>query len=396
MEAQNTEMLAALPAAHGAEPQAAPTQAPIAAPRHVKAAPSLRLVGDALTLVDPPQAPGADWDEALARIAAWLAIAVKRVPAADRSAGLRQLARWPVGAAAPSAPVFAPWLVQSCLAFQDRRSLRGMLRADWVASYLWDPCAAAPRGSRALDVVLISPHPAACRAEEECDANLPGTRLLRGMIDAAVAEGRRRIAIVGHDRCRSVVTRQLLAAGPMPRDEAPAIEVIAIEEAVVRLAQDAAAWDAIIVLPELRSLVFAMLAKVSGISAPWPMAWHRQDRLLLLCGETAGQAAPDQPLDSALLVQALALAAARAGNPFAARRLADGWARLRDRGMVTPTRGSPAPYARQASDAEFVEWLCREPAEAGRSVAAWKALAPSDQPAAAERPPVRLALVTEG
>lgn len=392
MEAHNTDMLAASPSGLAAGSAEAPT----AGRRNARPGPTLRLVGDALTLVDPGEAPGAEWDEALANITEWLGIGVQRVPAADRSAGLRQLARWPVVAAAPSAPVFAPWLAQSCLAFQDRRSLRAMLRADWVASYLWDPCAAAPRGARAVDVMLISPHPAACRTEEECDANLPGARLLRRMIAAAATQGRRRIAIVGHDRCRSVVTRQLLAAGPMPGEDAPALEVVAIEEAVVRLAQDAAAWDAIIVLAELRSLVFAMLAKVSGIGAPWPMTWHRQDRLLLVCGETAGPAAPNQPLDAALLVQALALAAASGGHSFAPRRLSEAWARLRDRGMVTPTRGSPAPYARQTSDAEFVEWLCREPAEAGRAVTGWKALGPLDPVAPAERPPARLALVTEG
>jgi hypothetical protein len=158
-----------------------------------------------------------------------------------------------------------------------------------------------------------------------------------------------------------------------------------------------AGWDAIIVLPELRSLIFAMLAEATGIAGPWPMVWHRQG-LALVCGETAGQAAANGSLDAALLVQSLALAAQAGGNGFAARRLSAGWARLRDRGLVTPSRGSPAPYVNALSDAAFLNHLCAEPETHARPTTAWKATALSardaDRPEG-PRSPVQLALVGE-
>ena len=42
----------------------------------------------------------------------------------------------------------------------------------------------------------------------------------------------------------------------------------------------------------------------------------------------------------------------------AARRLHEACVRLRDNGVVTPSRGSPAPYVNTRSDAEFVSLIC--------------------------------------
>jgi hypothetical protein len=343
---------------------------------------NLTLVCNSLALADPEETPNAEWDGAMMQLFDWLNLDILRIPQ-ERSQTLRQRARWPWGnRTAPEAPVFAPWLSHSCLAFQDPRGVRELFPARWVASYLWDPCAGRLGRTTAIDVMLASPHPAACRLDEDACASLPGNRLLQDMIGAVHAEGRSRVAVIGYERSRSVTARQLLAIKPTLPGTALDLEVLTIEETLPRLAANPACWDAIIVLPELRSLVFAMLTELSGIRGPWPMVWHSQG-LAIICGETARPAPTNGPLDAALLAQALALAARGGANAFAARRLSESWARLRDRGVVTPTRGSPAPYATQVSDADVIARLCDGPAPGGRSVAAWKAMnALAPEPAA--------------
>lgn len=357
----------------------------------------LALVDDTLALAAPPGEPNPQWHAATEQLLAWLDVRVAQ--AKHRPAEIRQRVKWPWGAGARSAaPAFAPWIAHACTAFQDPRGVKDLIPARWMASYLWDPrCSSRLVTRGVIDVMLISPHPARCRHDEESCAALPDARLLLEMIGAARAEGRRRIAIVGHARSRSVSARQLLAAGPVLRDAPADLEVLAIEEALVRLAVEPACWDAIIVLPELRSLVFALLAEQTGIGGAWPMVWHGQG-LSLVCAETSGRVAPDGALDAALLVQALALVLRAGGKAPAARRLAGAWARLRDRGLVTPTRGSPAPYCTQTGDAEFVAELCRSPDAGGRPLPEWQAMGLPDSPrdgSAAARGPVRLALVAE-
>lgn len=357
----------------------------------------LALVDDALALAAPPGEPSPRWHAATEQLLSWLDVRVAQ--AKDRPAEIRQRVKWPWGAGArPAAPAFAPWIAHACTAFQDPRGVKDLIPARWVASYLWDPhCSSRLVTRGVIDVMLISPHPARCRQDEESCVALPDARLLLEMIGAARAEGRRRIAIVGPARSRSVSARQLLAARPMLRDAPADLEVLAIEEALVRLAVEPGCWDAIIVLPELRSLVFALLAELTGIGGAWPMVWQRQG-LVLVCGETLGAIAPDGALDAALLVQGLALVLRAGGKAPAARRLAGAWARLRDRGLVTPTRGSPAPYCTQTGDAEFLAELCRSPEATGRPLPEWQTMLlpadPEDRSAAA-REPVRLALVAE-
>jgi hypothetical protein len=125
------------------------------------------------------------------------------------------------------------------------------------------------------------------------------------------------------------------------------------------------------------------------------MVWHGKG-LALVCGETLTPAAPNGPLDAALLVQALSLVTRNGGKAPAARRLTEAWARLRDRGMVTPTRGSPAPYSVQVEDAAMVEELCRHSDLTGRPVPTWKAMSLmlTEDSAAAMRP-ARLELVPD-
>lgn len=371
--------------------EGAPAQTPRAAQR-----PGLALVDDRLVLAAPAEPAPAAWQDAIAGVAAWLNVGI--LPLDDQTPGLRQRLKWPRGSGTMiAAPVFAPWLSHACTAFQDPRGVRDLPPARWVASYLWDPCCHSRllKGS-AADVMLVSPHPAACRTDEESAAPLPGMTLLQEMIGAAHAEGRSRIAIIGHERARSVTARQLLATKATLPAGSLELEVLAIEDALPRLTADPTGWDAIIVAPELRSLVFAMLAQLTGVSGAWPMVWHGKG-LVLVCGETATPVASSASIDAALLVQAFALAARNGGKVLAARRLADVWARLRDGGLVTPSRGSPAPYCMQTDDGGFIGELCRTTTPIGRPVAAWKALAAGleERGPAALREPPRLALVAE-
>ncbi|MCX9148514.1 hypothetical protein [Erythrobacter sp. WG] len=342
-------------------------------PQSSQGQPSLSLVRNQLCLARPDEAPSAEWADAFDRVAGWAGLDIRHAPRGGAGV-LRQRAGWAWGRGAARAPIFAPWLSHPAAAFQDPRRTRDLAPARWVASYLWDPCAGRPGRTAAIDAMLVSPHPAACRMDEECGVSLPGSRLLHDMIGAAEAEGRSRIAVIGHERSRSALARHMLAGKVVPGWSGLALEVLAIEEALARLAGDPGGWDAIIVMPELRSLIVTLLAELSGIRGPWPMLWQG-DTLHLVSAETALGRAGGAPLDAALLVQSLALAARNGGNLFAARRLAEGWARLRDRGVVTETRGSPAPYVTQLSDAECLARLCAEDAAAGRPVAPWKAVA---------------------
>jgi hypothetical protein len=357
--------------------------------------PRLTVVDDRLPLAHPSVAPSPAWGDAMAQVVAWMNVRIQ--PARNTASGLKQRVKWPWGVnAGPASPVFMPWVSHACTAFQDPRSQREASPARWVASYLWDPFCCAPlvKGSLA-DVMLISPHPAACRHDEESCASMPGIGLLQDMIGAAQAQGRSRIALVGYERSRNVTARQLLSAKSRLPLGALDLEVLAIEDALARLAGNPMSWDAIIVLPELRSLIFALLARLTGIAGPWPMVWHGKG-LALVCGETALPIAPNGALDAALLIQALSLVAHNGGKASAARRLAEAWARLRDRGLVTPTRGSPAPYCKQMCDAAVVEKLCRQAEPAGRPVTMWKAMSSfSAGYGSEETGPTRLQLVAD-
>lgn len=332
--------------------------------------PNLALVLNELRVRVPDEVPNSEWRDAMTQLLSWLNLSVSHVHT-DRPQTLRQLIQRLRGSGtAPEPPLFAPWILHSCLAFQDPRAIRQIFPARWVASYLWEPQGSA---GGAVDVMLISPHPAACEHDEESYASLPGAPLLQDMICAAQAEERRRVAIIGHARTRGAIMRQYLLANTMLLEEHLDLEVIAIEEALTRLVDHAGIWDAIIVLPELRSLVFSLLAKLTAPEAAWPMTWHREG-LALLCGETSGAPTTNARLDAALLAQGLALAVRHSGNTPAAHRLSEGWARLRGRGIVTASRGSPSPSTLRVTDAAYVNIIGMQPKAPCPPIRAWKAM----------------------
>ncbi|MBI1403361.1 MAG: hypothetical protein GC147_09115 [Porphyrobacter sp.] len=317
---------------------------PEAAPRppsaRIAAGAGLRVVGKGLRLAARLGAPDADWEHALARLLGWLGIAAE-----------------PGGSAALH---FAPWAPVFPAAFRDGGA--GLPDADWAASYLFDH-GQGSAGAGVLDLVLMSAHPGSGAAR-------PGT--LAAMIRAARAESRTRIALVqpADEAGRTAsVARAHASAG-----EGAALDVLAIEEALAGLSSPRPRWDALIVSPQLRSAVFARLAQASGIGAPWPMVWHGCAGAVRICAESAAAHGAPLPLDAPLLVQALALALRQAGLGTAARDLHESAAQLRESGVVTPARGSRAPYVTSIADARFVELVCAGTTTARRAPPRWRAL----------------------
>jgi hypothetical protein len=341
-----------------------------AAPRAVRARGGLRLVSAGLRLAEPVTAPDPAWADAFAQLVDWLDVAVE--PVAPRRPG--KVAGWARAMAAPvAAPRFAPWQPISPVAFQQAAS-PDLPRADWVASYLFDHGPGGAAGAGALDLVLMSPHPARCEVEEDGAAPMPRPALFEAMIRAAREEGRTRIAIIVPSRQRNAAARQLLRADRALTREGLTIELLGIEQALGGLMPARPRWDALIVSPELRSIVFAMLARTSGIAGPWPMLWHGAGGPVLVAGEALSEAGARLPLDAALLVQALALTLHHAGMTPAALRLHESGAGLRDSGVVTPSRGSAAPYVTEIDDARFVQLVCTGAAAARRALPHWRAL----------------------
>lgn len=353
--------------------------------------PALSLVSSVqLLLADHDEVVPQDWREALDRLTAWLDLDVRHGPA-RREGALRQVAAWAApGRAIPSAPVFLPWQNASPIAFQTGDAV-GLPRAAWVASYLHDQGTGKPLNASTLDVMLASPHPSACPIDEDCGAPLPRTETLHAMLQAVWGEGRKRIAIVVDARRRNALVRQMLVAGRAVPREQQAIEILPIEDALCHLVRHAGRWDAIIVLPDLRSLIFAMLAEITGIWTPWPMLWHRRG-LAMITGEVLDEADSALPLNAPLLVQALALAAQHAGLSHAAQRLMQGAARLWDCGIITPGRGSVAPYVTEVADGEFIHQLCRGGERRSRASSSWRAIPPASPAQASNktRPALRL------
>ncbi|MBA4043888.1 MAG: hypothetical protein C0471_05645 [Erythrobacter sp.] len=338
---------------------------------------ALSLVATRFMLVQPDAAAPADWQIALDQLFGWLGLSVDRIPERAYSGG--KLARWAkAGAGAkPCAPVFAPWQAWSPAAFP-LGGLPGLPQADWTVSYLVDPGAGlGGAAARGIDLALMSPLPSACTVEDAHSARVPQPHVLRAMLRVARAQGRPRIAIIGHARQRNAIARQLLGADRALTRDQQVIDVLTIEEALRPLMAGAAPWDAVIAMPDVRSTVFTMLAETTGVNGPWPMAWYREGarpHMALITSEMAGEGQRRIALDASALVQALALYCRNAGANHAASRLYDSWARLRDGGVTTIGRASDAPYARQVSDAEAVAMLTKGLAVSKRAVLPWRAL----------------------
>lgn len=359
--------------------------------------PGLRLVESPCLMLarpSPDRTPEA-WRAGIDRLGRWLDLDFAHVPQRHAS-GLQRVTGWAAAAAsgregsAHAPPVFAPWQCWSPVSLQQPGKV-ALPCASWVGSYLYDGGNAKPLTRGAADIQLLSPLPSACLPGDGEAQPIPRPDTLRAMIDAARREERDRIVIVTDIQRHNAMIRQLLLLDRSLTRERMQIEVISIETALCRLVQDRSRWDAIIVLPDLRSLIFAMLAQLHGISSPWPMLWHHRG-VTMICAEQLDADAGDLPLDGPLLVQTLALAARQAGLSVIAGRLIQGAARLWDCGIVTPGRGSVAPYVTEVSDRDFIEQLCKGVAGGQRTVAHWRAVASGALPLAAPRP-TRLRLV---
>ncbi|MFN3864457.1 MAG: hypothetical protein ACK4RT_09280 [Erythrobacter sp.] len=349
-------------------------------------------MNDRLRLADPVAAPDPQWRAAFADLIAWLGVTVDPV-AAGRPAALCKLADWRRGAAGADRAVrFMPWQAISPVALQ-QASAAPLPHAQWIASYLFDHSVGGGRVHRKpLDLMLISPRPAACAADEAGAPALPRPALIQAMIRAARAEGRSRIAIIVPAALRNGFARQLLAGGRAFARAGLELDIIAIEQALGALTLERPAWDALIVMPRLRGIVFALLAEASAIRAPWPMLWHGSRGVELVTSEALCEAGARLPLDAPVLVQSLAITLHHAGMTAAARHLHEACVRLRDKGVVTPSRGSCAPYANTHSDAQFISLICAGMGIGSRPVPRWRALGegPAGRASAA---PVRLNLV---
>lgn len=352
----------------------------VSQPVQAIARPGLALVSASFQLAMPDQPAPDPWREGIDNLLGWLGITAEFVPAAAPRR-LPRMADWalPAASTARRVPVFAPWAGWSPSAFQ-HGGLAGLPVAQFAASYLSDHGRGlGPAQATGIDLVLMSPHPAVCAIEEAGGAPMPRADVMKAMIRAAREEGRRKLTIILHARQRNAIARQLMAADRGLTRDGLTIELITIEEALRPLKAGAAGWDAIIAMPDLRSIVFTLLAEASGIRGPWPMLWQGGEVLLVAC-EAAGEGAVRPALDAHVLIQSLALVLYHSGAIRAAGRLHEAWARLRDGGLTTPGRGSDAPYVNEIRDVDFIAMLCHGHAASKRSVKPWRALGNTETP----------------
>ncbi len=342
-------------------------------------APQLALVQTALRLAEPIGSAPQEWRAALGSLLGWLAVEVEFVsqPRPDRLPRLPGWGQRPPRVA-KGVPVFAPWSAWCPTAFQNGGSA-GLPDAEFVASYALEHHRTfAERRRGDADIMLLSPHPAACIATPDHSAMLPRAGTMRAMIRAAVAEGRERIAILVHARDRAAIHALRLAEDARLCPPGVRLEIAAIEEALPLLVADAGRWEAVIAMPDLRGMVFAMVAQTARMRGPWPMLWFERDRLVRITAEALGLheggCAGYLPLDAALLSHALTLGLREAGFEGAAVRLHTGWAQLRASGVTTAGRGDDAPYVTEVPDAEFIALVCRETVAGRRPPITWLAL----------------------
>lgn len=330
----------------------------------------LSIVSARLPLGHPAEPAPQAWQDALAALLEWTGVEAEFVPA-QPARRLPRMADWGLAPQA-AAPVFAPWIGWSPSAFQ-HGGLPGLPQAQFVASYLIDHARGAAPAQSGIDLVLMSPHPSVCVAEDAGSPPLPRLPVLKAMIRAARAEGRERLAIIVHARQRGGIARQLLAADRDLTRDGVRLDILAIEDALPALLAGRAGWDAIIAMPDLRSIVFAVLAQTSGVRGAWPMLWYGRGLQMVTC-EAAGEGMARLSLDAPALIHALALALREAGAGRAAWRLHDAWARLRDSGVTSAGRGDDAPYVTVVKDSDFIAMLQRDAAVSKRAQQPWRAI----------------------
>lgn len=343
-------------------------------PQRSRARLALAAVPAARLAVPAGDVPDA-WQHGLKALVNWLGIelATAPSPAARRFSHLTEWASV-TGGASPTA-VFAPWQTTATASLlQPSSGAGGAGQATWIASYLFDYGAARLPRRSPLDVMVMSPLPWACEEAQAGHAPLPSLRLITTMIAAAKAQERSRLAIIVDAASRNTITGQLLIADRALTREGIDIAILPVEEALRTLVRQCEAWDALIVMPQWRSVTTALLTELSGVTQPWPLLWYRRALQQVTSEAVAGTSA-QLGCDAPLLVLSLAAALQEQGQPFAARKLYDAAAQLWERGVATPGRPSEAPYSHHLSDAEFLQHLTvTSPAASGRLPQPWRAL----------------------
>lgn len=313
------------------------------------------------------------WRQGLEGLLSWLNIDLAEAPS-PAARRFSQLTEWAsaAGGASPAA-VFAPWQTTTMTSLS-QPGAGGAAQATWIASYLFDYGAARLPRRNPVDVMVMSPLPWACEEAQAGHAPLPSPSLVRTMIAAAKAQGRSRLAIIVDAASRNTITGQLLMADRALTREDIAITIVPVEEALRTLVRQCEAWDALIVMPQWRSVTAALLAELSGITQPWPLLWFRRG-LQRVTSEAAVPTSAAAGFDAPLLVLSLAAALQAQGQTFAANKLYAAAAQLWERGVATPGWPSAAPYTRQLSDAEFLQHIpLTPPSASGRALQPWRAL----------------------
>ena len=354
---------------------------------------ALSLVSGRLLLAHADEAIPGDWKNAVDNLTHALRIDASWV-ATKPTGSLLQKARRVVGSGAEDQePVFAPWRVISPTAFQMGPISAAPAGAQWVASYLFDFGPTCPTMVSPIDVALMSPCPEVCFSDDALVGPLPRMNTLATMVRAAASEGRTKLAIIVREAARATLATRLLAFDPSLNDASLEIEFVSIEDAVVRLQRGAPHWDGIIAMPDMRGIVFAMLAEASGIKGPWPMLWFDRG-LRLVTSEAHTGASASAPLNATALMQSLALLARRSGRQYAAQRLYESWAARRDSGIVTKARGSSAPYVNEIDEAAFIDQAVQDRSGNTRALPVWRGVVCEQSEQRAAQGPVRLSLVS--
>ncbi|MEL6487694.1 MAG: hypothetical protein AAFQ13_11210, partial [Pseudomonadota bacterium] len=252
-------------------------------------------------------------------------------------------------------------------------------------------------GRGAVDLVLMSPCPEVCVSDDAKIGALPRLSVLAQMMRAAASEGRTNLAVVVREPARATIATHLLGFDLSLNDMSIEVEFVSIEEAVMDIQSGSFDWDAVIAMPDLRGIVFAMLAQNTGVSGPWPMLWFDQGLRLVTREALASMGvSANRPcqLDATALIQALSLCARHTGHQYAARRFYESWAAMRDSGIVTAMRGSSAPYVNEIDEAAFIDQATRDLPSQTRPLPCWKGLAGGGSEARKAESTVRLCLVT--
>lgn len=375
--------------------QTRPIPATLACAPSPRLRPQLALVEARFTLAHPETEIPDEWRGALDGLLGWLGIAADIVPA-PRPGRLKRLADWTMSVTGEPA-LFAPWFGWSPAAFQ-HGGVAHLPQAQFVASYCIDHPRGAPPGLGGLDVMLMSPHPAHCIADEAGAVPVPRAGVLTAMIRAARTEARERIAIIVTARQRNAVATRLLAAAKVANGAGVTLDILTLEEALPVLTRPRTPWDAVIAMPDLRSTVFTLLAHAGGARRAWPMLWFAgEGALRLVTSEAPGEAMSRLPLDAPALIHALALTLHAAGAERPAARLHEAWALLRDSGIGIAGQGTEsAPYASDVSDGAFIAMLCRDGAVSKRPQQSWRALKnEKNAKAGSKNPPLRVISTNE-